>query len=153
QRIREAIEEQFWERVIIGFYNGAIVSTLSDGPPTASEPSEEILRLERALRSSSYFAGCTFRSNENRIAISLPRVKEPILSVPAVSVWVAQEGPLATVSPSSHSIDVTFGPAKKTAVVEAIREYAGARRDPVLRVGDKGRWPGNDAELLDDPFG
>ena len=60
----------------------------------------------------------------------------------------------AMVNFSSHSIDITFGGISKTAVVRAIRACVGAEDDaPVLRMGDKGRWPGNDSELLNDPFG
>jgi hydroxymethylpyrimidine pyrophosphatase-like HAD family hydrolase len=152
--LREAVREEFWDNVLIGFYNGAVVCSLRDGPPAHTEPSAEIIRLQSMLHTSRQFKGCTFRANRNQIAISLPALEEPVVSVRAAIGIVEQAGARATVSCSSHSIDVTFGDARKTAVVDAVRKHAGAERDaPVLRVGDKGRWPGNDAELLDDHFG
>jgi hypothetical protein len=154
ERIQEAIREEFWDNVVIGFYNGALIGSLKDGPPPPSDPGAEISRLEGILLSSQYFSGCKVRSNRNQIAISLPSLEEPVVSVRAATAIVERAGITATVSCSSHSIDVTFGYARKTAVVDAVRHRAGASHDaPVLRVGDKGRWPGNDAELLDDPCG
>jgi hypothetical protein len=153
-RIREAVRREFWDNVVVGFYNGAVICSLKDGLPPPSDPSAEILRLEGMLRSSRHFAGCKFRSNRNQIAISSPSLQEPVVSVRAATAIVEHAGIAATVRCSSHSVDVTFGNARKTAVVDAIRHGAGAAQDaPVLRVGDKGRWPGNDAELLDDPYG
>ena len=152
--IREAIQEEFWENVIIGFYNGAVICSLKDGPPPPSDPNAEISHLEGILRASRHFAGCTFRSNRSQIAISLPSLEEPVVSVRAATAIVSHAGMHSTVSCSNHSIDVIFGNARKTAVVDAVRNRAGAATNaPVLRVGDKGRWPGNDAELLDDPYG
>lgn len=153
-RIREAVREEFWDNVLIGLYNGAVICSLKDGAPPPSDPGPEISRLEGIFRASRHFAGCTFRANRNQIAISLPSLEEPIVSVRAATAIIEHASVPATVSCSSHSIDVIFGNARKTAVVEAVRRRAGAAPDaPVLRVGDKGRWPGNDADLLDDPYG
>jgi hydroxymethylpyrimidine pyrophosphatase-like HAD family hydrolase len=154
ERIGEAVKEEFWDNVIMGFYNGAVVSSLRKGPPVKGETDKDVVRLEHLLRQSSLFRDCTFRSNVSQIAISLPALEEPDISVHTAMAVVEHAGMRATVSCSSHSIDVIFGQAGKTAVVDAVRKHVGAAADaPVLRIGDKGRWPGNDAELLDDPFG
>jgi hypothetical protein len=60
--------------------------------------------------------------------------------------------PTASVSCSSHSIDIVLNGASKLDVVEAVRGHAGADAT-VLRFGDKGRWPGNDYTLLQDALG
>jgi hydroxymethylpyrimidine pyrophosphatase-like HAD family hydrolase len=154
ERIRGAIREEFWDNVLFGFYNGAVICSSKDGPPPSTDPSAEILTLEGTLRSSQHFSSCKFRSNRNQIAISLPSLEEPVVSVRAATAIVEDAGVAATVSCSSHSIDITFGNTCKTAVVDAIRHRIGAAYNaPVLRMGDKGRWPGNDVELLYDPYG
>jgi hypothetical protein len=52
---------------------------------------------------------------------------------------------------SSHSIDVLAPGVSKAALVERLsREAAGGE---VLCVGDRGRWPGNDHQLLAGRFG
>jgi hydroxymethylpyrimidine pyrophosphatase-like HAD family hydrolase len=154
ERIQEAVSSEFWPNVLVGFYNGAVIQSLSDGPPPPTEPDGEVLRLVKALQSSQHFSACTFRSNRSQIAISLPPLEEPAVSVQTAATLIEQAGVKATVNFSSHSIDITFGGISKTAVVRAIRACVGAEDDaPVLRMGDKGRWPGNDSELLNDPFG
>jgi hydroxymethylpyrimidine pyrophosphatase-like HAD family hydrolase len=154
QRIQAAIRKEFWPNVIVGFYNGAVIQSLSDGPPPSSQPSKEILDIEKVLQSSGYFSECAFRSNRDQIAISLPSLEDPVASVRTAATIIEQAGLEATVRCSSHSIDVTLGNTSKTAVVRAIRDHTRAEADaPVLRMGDKGRWPGNDCELLNDPFG
>ncbi len=154
ERLREAVRREFWDNVLIGFYNGAVICSLRDELPPPSTPNADIVRLEGILNSSRHFRGCTFRTNRNQITISLPALEEPIVSVRAAISIVEHAGIHASVSCSGHSIDVIFGGARKTAVVDAVRKHAGAAGDaPVLRVGDKGCWPGNDTELLDDPFG
>jgi hydroxymethylpyrimidine pyrophosphatase-like HAD family hydrolase len=154
ERIQEAIKRPYWSNVLIGFYNGAVVRTLEEGPPPPSKPTADVLRVEDLLRGSRYFSTCSFRSNTRQIAISLPTLEEPTTSVRVAAAIVEQSGVKASVACSNHSIDIIFGSGGKTAVVRAIRERTQADENaPVLRVGDKGRWPGNDCELLDDAFG
>jgi hypothetical protein len=55
---------------------------------------------------------------------------------------------------SGHSVDVVPDAVSKVAVVECLIERgAGGVTDAVLRIGDRGRWPGNDAQLLASPYG
>lgn len=154
ERIQEAIEKRYWANVMIGFYNGAVVRSLVEGPPAPSKPTAEVRSVEERLRASRYFSACTFRSNSCQIAISLPRLEEPSTSVRFASSLVEQSGIKASVACSNHSVDIIFNGGGKTAVVEAVRKRTKASDGaPVLRLGDKGRWPGNDCELLDDAFG
>src|SRR5262249_8171509 len=48
---------------------------------------------------------------------------------------------------SGHSVDIVTLQSSKSAVVERVRQLAGSGH--VLRIGDRGRWPGNDYALLD----
>jgi len=55
---------------------------------------------------------------------------------------------------SGHSVDVVPEAVSKVAVVERLLEQSvNEGTDAVLRVGDRGRWPGNDAQLLASPYG
>jgi hydroxymethylpyrimidine pyrophosphatase-like HAD family hydrolase/fructoselysine-6-P-deglycase FrlB-like protein len=152
--IQGAIERRYWGNVLIGFYNGAVVQHLAEGAPEPSEPTPDVLRVEERLRATQYFSTCTFRSNNSQIAISIPSLEEPCASVRVATSVVEQTGVKASVVCSNHSVDVIFNGTSKTAVVEAVRKHTQAHHQaPVLRIGDKGRWPGNDHELLDDAFG
>jgi hypothetical protein len=54
---------------------------------------------------------------------------------------------------SSHSIDVLLTGYRKDAVVDAVRAAAGHDDGRVIRIGDRGSWPGNDFDLLSDSLG
>ena len=155
ERIREAVPKRCWDRVIIGYYNGAIISSLDTDPVLPSQSSNpEIAHLEAELRASPHFTGAKFRVNEKQISITIPVLEEPLAAIRAASDIVDRFAPGAAVRCSSHSVDITFGAASKTNVVSAVRRLASSGdAAPILRVGDKGRWPGNDVELLDDPYG
>lgn len=54
------------------------------------------------------------------------------------------------VTRSDHSIDIVAAGVSKRNVVRRLRETVGDA--PILAIGDRGRWPGNDYELLGEPF-
>ena len=54
------------------------------------------------------------------------------------------------VTRSSHSVDIVAPGVSKMNVVRRLREAVGD--EPILVIGDRGRWPGNDHELLSEPF-
>jgi len=51
---------------------------------------------------------------------------------------------------SDHSMDIVAAGVSKLNVVRRLRQTTGAA--PILVIGDRGRWPGNDHELLSEPF-
>ena len=51
---------------------------------------------------------------------------------------------------SSHSVDIVAAGVSKLNVVRRLRETVSD--EPILAIGDRGRWPGNDHELLGEPF-
>ena len=60
--------------------------------------------------------------------------------------------PGVTVVRSSHSIDVLAPGVSKRTLVGQVRELVGeAETTAVLCIGDRGRWPGNDFALLQEP--
>ena len=54
------------------------------------------------------------------------------------------------VTRSGHSVDILAVGVSKLNVVRRLRESIGDA--PVLVIGDRGRWPGNDHELMSEPF-
>lgn len=153
--LREAIPRRWWERVLVGYYNGAIVLPLgTDKPDVELSSMIEVGRIEKLLKASPHFANAEFRTSPCQVSVVIPPLTEPLTAVRAAAGIVGKSGSHAVVSCSSHSIDVTFGTASKTNVVEAVRRLVGCPGDaPIMRIGDKGRWPGNDADLLDDLCG
>ena len=51
---------------------------------------------------------------------------------------------------SDHSVDIVAASVSRLNAVRRLRETIGDA--PILAIGDRGRWPGNDHELLREPF-
>lgn len=122
---------------------------------SAEHPCEALGPISKALRSDSRLvslAECTFR----RMQI----IVEPKPSAPEAVVWdivqqivqkAIPEG--VTVVRSSHSVDILApGVTKRTLVEKAKKMAVGVEPVSVLCIGDRGRWPGNDFALLQEPY-
>ncbi|MDR3636008.1 MAG: hypothetical protein P4L84_19555 [Isosphaeraceae bacterium] len=150
--LQDALSKDLWDRVVIGYYNGAEVGGLADDkcPDDREEVGPELKQVADGLCSDPFVI---------RLASFSLRLKQITLT-PADGVF---PGPLweyvhalllsssytgAVALRSGHSVDVVAPETTKLTVIERVAEMAGGGR-PVLRIGDRGRWPGNDFSLLD----
>lgn len=154
EALRKSFPKPFWPQIIIGYYNGAEIDTLANG----SAPNREALvdpslgNLATALREHpelSVMAKQTDRRHQ--ITLEASRIApEGRLWDLAHQVMLGAGVPGVTVTRSSHSIDILAPGVSKLNVVAKVRELVGEA--PILTIGDRGRWPGNDYELLREPY-
>lgn len=151
--LRATLPREHWDHVLMGNYNGGEVALLTDpDAPDRREPTDgELVALAQAIRATraSSMAALTLRQRQ----ITL----EPHNVSRADEVWAVVEGIVlrsgggTRVVRSSHSIDILAPGVSKRNLVAAMRSHLGVPDDaPILRIGDRGVWPGNDAELLAD---
>ncbi len=149
---RKALPKRLWRNVYVGYYNAADIGSLSeDGHPNPSLPRSESL---------DYAADLLVRHP----AISAAAVCEPrsaqVSVQPTVPAWrdltwrvveeVAQVHDLRAIT-SSHSVDLVTRQVSKRSLLTLLE--SGLRDGTrVLLIGDKGRWPGNDFDLLRAPL-
>ncbi|WPE24255.1 HAD hydrolase family protein [Shinella zoogloeoides] len=153
--LRTVLPEELWSRVIIGYYNGAMIGTLNDDsvPDGTDEVCPELKDLAEAFQTSDELAGAAKQTNR-RYQITL----EPRQFMAENRLWdIAHQLILRTgcreaiVTRSSHSIDIIASGVSKTNVIRQVQERLAGRQ--VLTIGDRGRWPGNDYDLLNAPMG
>ena len=152
--LRRRLPPSFWERVVVGYYNGSDVASLADaGAPDRDAPVHEALRQLDSLLSEadevSALAGTELRPNQLTLEAKRPAYRPAVRRALADIVRRSDLGDL-TVLESGHSFDVVSPAASKLHVVAACREAA-ADGALVLCIGDRGQWPGNDHELLRQP--
>jgi hypothetical protein len=153
QELQAVLPCELWNRVIVGYYNGGEVATLAE----ASAPNrdgllcEPLVELARALRAQPELAAAAEQFDRPR-QITL----EPRHTLPEARLWdLAQQVILScgrsdlVVTRSSHSIDIVPQGTTKRAVLDRLR--AEEVRGAFLAIGDRGRWPGNDYDLLREP--
>jgi hypothetical protein len=153
--LRDSLPRELWSQVVVGYYNGAHILPLDvvDLPTLPQNPhiGEAIDRIRRDVvqgnrgRCRQYPTQCSVSLLDGRT------VSEGWLHVSAILRDLVDAGDLR-VWMSSHSIDVVAGRTSKRDVVSYVASKANCLPDEVLCIGDRGRWPGNDADLLDGPL-
>lgn len=155
--LHAVIPEHLRERVWVGYHNGARVQRLGDnvdgldGPPIDALFRRACDALERELQGAGL---ATLRVRAYQLTLS------PASGQTLESVWRAAKECLARheldgigVWLSSHSVDVVASACCKLHVVRQIAALSGCDPEDVLRIGDRGAWPGNDWQLLNAPLG
>lgn len=152
-----AIPNSLRHRVLVGYHNGACVQPLEDvingldGAPVG-----EILKSANDFLSSELqtvgLASIRARAHQLTLAPVLGqalertwRLTKECLSrhgLGEINVWL-----------SSHSVDVVAPECSKLNVVNQLAHLAGCSPEEIVRIGDRGAWPGNDWQLLDSPLG
>jgi trehalose-6-phosphatase len=149
KRVPPALQSQF----LIGYYNGAEIADLGDAtaPDNRPEVCAELQTLAEALARQPELA-LAARQEHRPFQITL----EAVRMMPESRLWdLAQQVILMTgadvkVTRSSHSVDIVPAAISKLNVLAALRRRVGDA--PLLTIGDRGRWPGNDYELLRGPY-
>ncbi len=152
--LQECLPPALWPLVLVGYYNGAEVASLDDdGAPDGSKNVHAVLRpLADALHRQPELSQ-TVLQEDRPFQITL----EARSVTPVMRLWdLARQVILktgvhgVTATCSSHSVDIVAARVSKLNVVRRLRKTAGD--EPILTIGDRGRWPGNDYELLSEPF-
>ena len=152
--LRKQLPPAIWPSILVGYYNGAEIAPLdNDDVPNRCGPLCASLRpVATALSRRPDLASCVHRQ-DRPFQITL----EAHRTVPTDRLWefvrevVASVGaPSVTITQSGHSIDILGSGVSKKNVVAQVREVVGDA--PVLAIGDRGRWPGNDYDLLREAF-
>ena len=152
--LQKRLPPALWPLVLVGYYNGAEVASLDDdGAPDGSKNVHVALRpLADALRRQPDLSECAHQEDRpSQITLEATRV------MPVSRLWDLARQVIRTtdvhdvaVTCSSHSVDIVAAGVSKLNVVRRLRETVSD--EPILAIGDRGRWPGNDHELLGEPF-
>ena len=154
--LRECVPSALQSKLLIGYYNGAELGLLDDDRcPEGGEPVGDLAIVSQALRDDKRLAALA-QLSARRYQISV-RVKAP---VPLEAIGAIVQDCLESIGTpnlriviSTHSLDILAVGVSKLAVVSALRKrHEWTDTEPVLCIGDRGRWPGNDHALLALPF-
>ena len=152
--LQHCLPRDLWPLVLVGYYNGAEIALLDDdNAPDGSEHVCAPLRpLGEALRGHPELSKSVCQE-DRPFQITL----EATRAMPDGRLWDLVQHVIRLtgaddvgVTRSGHSVDVVAAGVTKLNVVRRLREMVGDA--PILAIGDRGRWPGNDHELLSVQF-
>ena len=155
--LRKAIPSAYWERILVGCYNGGDCALLSeDNHPDGTDATcPELTPIEDALKADPRVHKLF------EVTIRRPQITvEPRSVIPIPTLWslanevVHKYGPSgSTVLTSGHSVDILAPGVTKRNVGRMLSIICNSPPDArIMCIGDKGRWPGNDFDLLSEPF-
>lgn len=150
--MRQVIPKDLWPLVTIGYYNGAEIRELGDAEPLAGaeQPAGPLALLHDQLMRDDGALKLTLRLHQLTVQAEGGLSEERLWE--SVQALVAEQHLTSLrVVRSSHSIDVVDPNASKVNVISAVASRA--KTNDILRIGDRGRWPGNDHEMLASPLG
>ena len=152
--LQARLPRALWPHMLVGYYNGAEVASLDDdgAPDGSSDPCAVLQPLTEALRRQPELSECA-RQEDRPFQITL----EAVGVMPEDRLWDLVRNVVVltgidgvSVTCSCHSVDIVAPGVSKLNTVRRLRQVVGDV--PILAIGDSGRWPGNDHELLREPF-
>jgi len=151
--LRSSIKRELWGRVLVGYYNGAVISSLSDDRDPLLDELDAVDPMLEELRKGTFLSSCEIRANTKQISIKFRRRRDVSRAVSEIREALRLGGLDKQVVISSHSVDVLIGGQSKLKLVEELCNYAEIDSGAVLRIGDRADPVGNDFQLLDHPLG
>ena len=152
--LQRRLPRALWPLVLVGYYNGAEVASLDDDsiPDGSKNVCNSLQPLADALRHHLGFYECVHQE-DRPFQITL----EATCVMPVSRLWDLTSQVIHTTGThgvaamrSSHSVDIVALGVSKLNVVRRLHEMVGD--EPILAIGDRGHWPGNDYELLSQSF-
>jgi fructoselysine-6-P-deglycase FrlB-like protein len=155
--LRTSLPDKHWGQVFVGYYNCADIGALGDDarPDGTDEVCEALLQLARDLRTDYVInrnSDCTFRPMQITVVPNTPAVKDAVWH--SVQQLVHRtDVPGVSLLSSTHSFDVIAPGVTKRRLIQHIGVILGSDGEhSVLCIGDRGQFPGNDFDLLQEPF-
>lgn len=151
--LQKVIPKKYWNRVIIGYYNGSEIKELSDNRnlSSAQDPTRDLKLLYKKIKNNIFLSKLA-KFDQKGYQLTVKRDEDSALS--ETFLWDLVQDEFYKYEPhkgevlrSSHSIDIIALNISKLSVVEEIKKAIGDK-SKILTIGDRGRWPGNDASLL-----
>jgi fructoselysine-6-P-deglycase FrlB-like protein len=152
--LRKALPKTLWKQFVVGYYNGGDIGALKDDAhPDGSDVVDDSLKaVAKAIKIDTSISGVAqlvFRGPQ--ITIEPNRNSNPEMLWQYLQQFLYQLNvPGVMALRSSHSMDVVAPFVTKQTVVDEVRNRIGNDHS-ILCIGDRGRWPGNDFTLLNNP--
>jgi len=156
--LRAILPETHWSNVFMGYYNGSDIALLSDKkrPNKGLSTNKELKRIVSEIEKDHLLSGnINIDVRPNQISITSKRgLSWQKTMDELMDLFALHSSNGVSLLHSSHSIDIL---APSVSKIDVIKECTRTQRKcgkkiNVLCIGDKGKWPGNDYELLSHKF-
>lgn len=157
ENLQKLISEKYWDNFIIGYYNGAQIGTLSNNNLPLKENSDTVFNeIEKLLLSEplvSDFTEIELRKGQLTVQVTDKNNSE-IIKNTMKDILKNKYHFNIQILESSHSIDIISVDTSKNLIIDYCRNLLKDKKSDFnfLCIGDRGKWPGNDYQLLSNEF-
>jgi len=148
--VKNVISPRFWERIWIGMYNGGLIQRLDNTCPAELVPqNEQLQNLSKRIEADPYLGKvvhCELRRTQLTINMTHPSLFDHAWPLVQSLISLQEYSGLKALR-SLHSWDIIAQSTSKKVVHQTLENIA-SQKTEILCIGDRGRWPGNDCELL-----
>ena len=148
--LQKFIDRKHWNNVIIGYYNGAQMSTLDINSMPLTENIDNLFdKIETALLSEpliSEYINIEVRLGQITVVVKDRKQSKAVKAILSDFLYNKFKFKIQILE-SSHSVDIISAETSKNSIFEYCREHFGQDHN-YLCIGDRGKYPGNDFQLL-----
>jgi hypothetical protein len=156
--LQRVIKKEYWSQVIVGYYNCGEISILEDNlvPDKKRTANTALITIFEQLQNYKFPVEIVPELKANQLVIEIKDKSDWIkVRQSIIQLVIRMNVPGIQILESSHSMDIIDqAETNKLNIVEwcvAAAERRGMSAD-IICFGDKGKWPGNDHQLLSTPF-
>jgi hydroxymethylpyrimidine pyrophosphatase-like HAD family hydrolase len=155
--LQKFIEKQYWPNVALGYYNGSQIGLLCDDSlPVKVPENDDVLKEIQEFLKHEMFLSKTIKAELRRgqLTIEVSENLDVEKEKRILGDIIRNRYPFEIrVLESSHSIDIIMNSTSKTSIIKYCRDLLDDLdgRLNFLCIGDRGKWPGNDYQLLSMP--
>lgn len=151
--LQKSIPKQYWSKLFIGYYNCADIATMDDNesPKTNSSLEKNLSFFLDFLKKQNILSnGVKITERPNQITLESESLNAIDLIENIESIDKTKLEKVRIVE-SSHSVDLLSQNVSKLNLCKFIKKKIPSKYQ-ILCIGDRGKWPGNDYELLKTEF-
>lgn len=157
ETLQKVINVKYWDKFYIGYYNGAQIGTLNDNLLPIKDNDQMLFNdIERVLKNEeliSQFVDLELRKGQLTVIVKENKNSHIVKSI-MKDILIRLYPNEIQILESSHSIDIISTFTTKNSIIKYIRMVLNDKEEEFsfLSIGDRGKWPGNDFQLLSNRF-
>lgn len=152
ESLQSVLPQAHWNDIFIGYYNGSSIGMLSNETlPHHGQPTGVLKKVAKKIHETYFLkSNSNITVKKNQISLSAQKLSLMPAIFDATNELICRFFPnkIKAVC-SGHSIDIISYKTSKRCLVEHLKKVPGIEN--ILIIGDQGRWPGNDHEILLEP--
>ena len=152
ESLQKIIPQKYWSKILVGYYNCSDIGELGNNRSPSREPTDDrhLLNVIEFLEKQKILSKNSITSRLKQITLEDIDFDASTLIQQIKSIDSSKLQNIKIVE-STHSVDLLSKNVSKLDLVNKIKKNIRDQYE-ILCIGDKGKQPGNDFELLSHPF-